>query len=131
MQELERILKKTQENFATIQKNVKSHILEDPLLMGSLSSDKKNKKEDVLVNGNRFIEENNKDLGIKAVCASVPMRKSLDSNLTKSSNNFFDKTLPKHEADGNLTDYIIAKGGKIFNNLTQKKIFLTPKGVVI
>lgn len=59
------------------------------------------------------------------------LRKSSDSTLTKSSNNFFDKTSHKNEVESSLSDYILKKGGKIMNNMAQKKIFLTPKGAVI
>ena len=117
-------MKKTQENFTTIRNNVKSHILEDTVL-GPLSAEKKTKNEDPPNKITKFIEEIN-----AAKTGNVPCRKSLDSNLTKSSNNFFEKTIAKHEIEGNLTEYIMNKGGKIFHNLTQKKIFLTPKGGV-
>lgn len=124
MQELERSMKKTEENFDVIRKNLKSYIYEDTL-WGTLSAEKKN---DELEKNNRFLEDNQKFKVPKS--GGVPLRKSLDSNLGKSNNNFIEKIHTKHEVEGNLNEYILAKGGKIFNTLAQKNIFLTPKGMV-
>ena len=142
MQELERVLKKTQESFENIHRNVKSHILEEHIFVNAISSEKRNRlnkeKEEIQVKTMKINEENNNSninnmILKKTVNFSPntpPLRKSLDSNLTKSTNNFFEKTLAKNEIEGNLNDYILRKGGKIMNNLTQKKIFLTPKAGV-
>ena len=127
MQELERLMKKTQDSFNNIHKNVKTHIFDDHLL-GSLSSEKKSRlikeKEELQIKPIINTEELNKKI------TTASSRKSMDSNLTKSSNNFFEKPGGKSEIESNLNEYILKKGGKIMNNLAQKKIFLTPKGGV-
>lgn len=131
MQELERSLKKTEENFSLIQRSIKTYILEENMesMAGSLSAEKKVGDFTPFERNLKFLEDSHKAKISKI--GSIPLRKSLDSNTKATPPSFTEKNKGKHEIEGSLTDYIAAKGGKVFNALAQKKIFLTPKGGVL
>lgn len=134
------MMKKTSESLNLIHKNIKSHVNEDPILNGSTEKNyskqsnlKLNEENNDFLNSTKKIIANNNGSPLNATIKAInpPLRKSLDSTLSKSSVNFFEKIIPKSEIESNLNEYILKKGGKIMKNLANKKIFLTPKGLVI
>lgn len=134
------MMKKTSESLNLIHKNIKTHVNEDPILNGSAeknhisNSNLKINEENIdFLSSTKKIATNNIGSSLDATIKanSLPLRKSLDSTLTKSSVNFFEKIVPKSEIESNLNEYILKKGGKIMKNLANKKIFLTPKGMVL